>query len=210
MTKKLIIKLSIGLILLFLIYRASISPNFLIPIEVSKTELQEVFRPQVLENLKTVYSFGNFKNHVSYHDINGQIRCRLIRFNEYKYLPVYSTAEIVDSIEIKNFTENYYGRKPTLTVFQRQFKSFAERPIIRFDNECKELLFNETPEFLDIYGKLKSFGLFNEKQECEIKFDFSSLTVARLKFFINKGNYYIAYFYGINGYELHESDTIIK
>ncbi len=210
MIKKLIIKITLGLVILFLIYRASTSPNFLIPMDVNMEEMQEVFRPEVFGNLETVYSFGNYKNHVSYHDIDGRIRCRLVRFNEFKFIPEYSETVIVNGIEITNSIENYYGTNPTLTVFQRQFKSYTEKPKLRFDKMFKVFFKNETSETLDIYGQIQTFGLFDEKNECEIKFDFSSLTIARLTFFRKNGNYYIALFYGINGYELNESDTIIK
>lgn len=210
MNKKLIIKITIGLFLLYCIYQASTSANFLVPIDVKDSEIQEVFRPEIVRDLKTVYSFGNFKNHVSFHDINGQIRCRLIRFNEYKNLPKYIETEKLDSIRIKNDIRNYFGHDPKLIVFNHQFKSYAENPILIFDKKSKDLSFHETDSFIEIYGNIKSFGLFDENKECEIKFQFSSLNVARLLFFKKMNNYYIAYVYGIDGYKLKKDDRIIQ
>jgi hypothetical protein len=209
MGKKLLIIISIGLIICTGIYKALFSTNFLFPKQMCDSEINDIFKSGIAKDLKTVYSFGNFKNHVSYHDIDGQIRCRVWKFNEYSSLPLYEKSDRLDSIKITNYVDNSYGSNPSLTVFNKQFNSFSENPILRLDKYSKIIAENKTDSQVDLYGRFISFGLYDNNQ-CEIKILFDKLTLARLKFIKKGDDYFIIIYYGINDYEINEHDEIIN
>jgi hypothetical protein len=210
MMKKFLITLTIGLVLLFLIYRASISSSFLIPIDVSKVELQEVFRPEVIEDLKTVYSFGNFKNHISFHDIDNKIRCNAYRLNEYSELPTLDNLMVLDTIEFNSgISESYYGIHPTLYVSSKFFSSYANRPIIKLNNNCN-IKSSSSDYYSTIFGEFEFVGLFNDLNECNVLFRFDNKTMAKMVFFKSETSYYIVVYYGINGYEIDKSEKVLK
>lgn len=210
MKKKLLVIITIGLILCGGIYKVLFSTNFLFPKQMSHSEINHIFRPEVVKNLKTVYSFGNFKNHVSYHEINGQIRCKVWKFNEYSSLPIIEKSDRLDSIMITNYIENYYGTNPTLTVFNKQFHTFSHNPILRFDKYAEIIKINKINNQFDLLGRFVSFGLFGKNNQCEIKLQFDKLTLTRLKFISKGDDYFIIVYYGINNYEIKEFDNIIN
>jgi len=176
----------------------------------SNSEIKDIFKPEVAKDLKTVYSFGNFKNHVSYHEINGQIRCRVWKFNEYSFLPLFENSDILDSIKITNYVDNYYGENPTLTDFVKQFHSFSKHPRLKFDKNSETIFYSKNDGQLDFFGRYISFGLFDNNNQCEVKIKFDKLTLTRLKFIKKRNDYFIIIYYGINDYEINEQDEIIK
>jgi len=210
MRKKFLIIISVGLILCTGIYAVLFSTNFLFPKQMSDTEIQDIFRPEFIRDLKTVYSFGNFKNHVSYHEINGQIRCRVWKLNEYSSLPLFVKSVTSDSIQITNYIKNIYGKNPSLNDYIKQFHSFSKQPELKIDKYSEIISYNKTDNHLDCFGRFISFGLYDNKKECELKLQFDKLTLARLMFIKKKDNFYLVVFYGINGYEIDKNIEIIK
>lgn len=186
------------------------SINFLFPVSISDSEIHEIFEPDLIGKLDNVYSFGNLKNHVSYYDINNQIRCFVWKFNEYTNLPEIEKQDKMDSISIRNFVDNSFGKNPTLTVFNKQFESFARHPKLILDNHSENIYSTETDKKIDLFGKISSIGLFNERDIYEVKFQFDQPTLARLNIFKLNDDFYITLFYGINGYEINKHENILK
>jgi hypothetical protein len=210
MSKNIAIIFIIVLVLSFGIYSALTFTNFLIPISIKKSETVKIFSPEIIHKLETVYSFGNFKNHISFHDINGEIRCNVYKFNNFKELPEIENVITIDSIGISGISESYFGTNPTLTVSSKLFTSYPKKPKLMFTTNSNDLLSRNTEHYSSIYGNIKHFGLFNSKNECKIKFDFDIPTKARLVFFKTKQDFYIIIYYGINGYEIDETCEILK
>lgn len=200
--KKYTITFSIVVLCFLTGYRMLHSPNFLL---FGKPKDYRYFFYGDNNKYKIPYYFGNLKNSISIYEINDKYRCYIWQFNEYSLVPEYDSKCLADTILIEKYLDNYFGTSPIVGRYNKMgLYPKSKSPTVRVNCSSDIFSMKSDKNYLNVYGSISEIGIFNDDNNCELKFKFDEITNARAIFYKSDTDFFILVAYGIYGNVLNE------